>query len=300
MELSSMLKGIEKSGTVHFTSVIKKLRQKGKEIIDFAVGDPEFMTLSPIIDATKEALSHGKTKYDEVSGILELRAAIAKKYTGYNEDNIIISNGSKQSLFHLFQVLIDPGDEVILIRPHWPTFAQQIKIAGGTPVIVNTKNHQLDFHAIEQAITKKTKAIVINSPNNPTGAIYPFKDLRLLTQLAKTHNFFIISDEAYSSFIYDGLKHHSIFSIDNDVRDRIIIVGSFSKSYYMSGFRIGYLAAEKYIIDSITRLQEHTTGNVCTFAQYGAIAALSIDKNLMSRQRSELWKKRDLACGHAS
>lgn len=299
MELSNRIQSVKKSGTVQFTTLIKNLRQEDKEIIDFAVGDPEFSTLSPIIKATQKALSHGKTKYDEVSGVFALRSAIAKLYNGYDENNIIISNGSKQVLFNLFQVILNPEDEVILIRPHWPSFSQQIKIAGGVPVVVDSKRHQLDLSKIEKAITNKTKAIVINSPNNPTGAIYPLEDLRQIAQMAIAHDFFIISDEAYASIIYDGEPHHSIFSIE-EAHDRTLIIGSFSKSYYMSGFRVGYMAAQKHFIDSITRMQEHTTGNVCTFAQYGAIAALSMEDGILEEQQLKLSKKRDMACGYAS
>lgn len=299
MRLSDRIQSIEESKTVRFTSLVERLRGEGREIINFAVGEPEFETPQEVIASTKNALDAQKTRYGAVQGLPELRHRLAEQFEAYDKDNIIVTNGSKQALFAIFQVICNAFDEVIIPRPCWVSFSQQVRLAGGTPVFVNTKNHQLDCDEIENAITGRTKAILINTPNNPTGAVYPKKDIEAVARLSLAHGLYIISDEAYDLFVYDGLKHASVFAIE-DVRDRVVITGSFSKRYSMTGFRVGYLAAPKDFIRAVSKLQSHTTGNVCTFAQYGAIAALSLDKELMARRHSELEKKRNIAYGYAS
>jgi aspartate aminotransferase len=247
-----------------------------------------------VIESTKQALDQGMTRYGTVSGLQELKSGLAGQFDGYDDCNIIISNGSKQSLFSIFQVICNPSDEVIIPRPYWVSFPQQVIMAGGKPVYVDTRNHQLNCEAIEQAITPRTRAILINSPNNPTGAVYPAKDLEKISRLALAHNLYIISDEAYHLFVYDGLKTPGLFE-DKMIRDRLIVIRSFSKTFNMTGFRIGYMAASSDIINAVGRLQSHLTGNVCSFAQYGALAALDMDEDLFTEWRDDLQKQRDYA-----
>ncbi|OQX10735.1 MAG: aminotransferase class I and II [Desulfobacteraceae bacterium IS3] len=299
MKLSNRIESVEESGTVKFTPLIQKLKQEGREIISFAIGEPEYDTPAPVIEATKHALDAQKTKYGPVSGIPELRAALAKQFYGYDADNIIISNGSKHSLYSLFQVLCDPGDEVIIPKPCWTSFPQQVKLAGGIPVLLDTIKAQLDCEGIEKAITPKTKAILLNSPNNPTGAVYPKEDMERIARLSLKHDLYIVSDEAYDIFVYDGIDYKSFFAF-HEVRDRAIITKSFSKTYSMTGFRIGYIAASKAIVNAVAKCQGHATGNVCSFAQYGALAALSLDERIFSQWRTELERKRDIAYGYVS
>jgi aspartate aminotransferase len=306
MKLSDKIESVEGSQTVAFTALIQQLRQEGREIIDLAVGEPEFDTPAAVIDATKNALDAQKTRYGPVNGISELRGLLAAQFSGYDIDNILITNGSKQALFMIFQAICDPADEVIIPMPFWVSFIEQVKLAGGKPVPIATKDHQLNCEAIEAAVTPRTKAILINSPNNPSGAVYPMADLQKIARLADDHNLFIVADEAYEAFVYDKYKHASMFDIEG-IRNRVIVTRSFSKSYSMTGFRIGYIAAPGQIIAALSKIQSHLSGNVCTlsgnvctFAQYGALAGLSLDEQLLSARHSELQQKRDIAFQYVS
>jgi aspartate aminotransferase len=299
MKLSDNIQSIAESKTVAFTSVIQQLRRQGRQIIDLAVGEPQFDTPAAIIDATQKALDAQKTRYSPVKGLTELRTRLAAQFSIYDIDNILITNGSKQALFMIFQVICDPADEVIIPAPYWVSFVEQVKLAGGKPVIVATEDHQLNCEAIERAITTRTKAILINSPSNPSGAVNPRADLQKIARLAQDHNLFIVADEAYDAFVYDGLTHTSMFDIAT-VRNRTIVTRSFSKSYSMTGFRVGYVAAPRQIIAALSKLQSHLSGNVCTFAQHGALAAFSLDDQFLSARRNELQKKRDIAYRYVS
>jgi aspartate aminotransferase len=294
MKLSDRINSVEESQTNRFTQLLQQMRQQGRDVINLAVGEPQSETPPPVIEATKQALDQGMTRYGTVSGLQELKSGLAGQFDGYDDRNIIISNGSKQCLFSIFQVICNPSDEVIIPRPYWVSFAQQVLIAGGKPVFVDTSNHQLDCEAIEQAITSKTRAILVNSPNNPTGAVFPYKDLKTIARLAIEHDLNIISDEAYGLFVYDGLKAPSPFEIES-VRDRLIVIRSFSKTFNMTGFRIGYMAAPSDIIKAVSKLQSHLTGNVCSFAQHGALAALELDESQFTEWCIELEQKRDYA-----
>jgi aspartate aminotransferase len=299
MKLSQRIKGVATSRTVRFTSLIEQLRGEGREIINFAVGEPEYATPREIVTATQAALEHGHTRYGPVAGLGELRSALAGFFEGYGPGNILIANGSKQILYAVFQVILNPGDEVILPNPHWVSFSQQIRLAGARPVTVETRGHQLDCRAIAAAVTPKTRAILVNSPNNPTGAVYPPSDLAWIARLACDHDLWIIADEAYEFFVYDGLENQSLCSF-KEIRDRLIVVRSFSKSFSMTGFRIGYAAGPEHLIKALSKLQSHLTGNVCTFAQHGALAALDLDPMIIKKWRDQLEEKRDIAYGHAS
>lgn len=299
MRLSQRIQGVETSRTVRFTSLIERLRADGREIINFAVGEPEYATPGEIVAATQAALAKGHTRYGPVAGIGALRSALAGGFDGCGPDNILIANGSKQILYAVFQVLLNPGDEVILPNPHWVSFSQQIRLAGAKPVTVETRGHQLDCEAIAAAVTPKTRVILVNSPNNPTGAVYPPPDLARIARLACDHDLWIIADEAYEFFLYDGLENQSLFSFE-EIRDRLIVVRSFSKSFSMTGFRIGYAAGPGHLIQALAKLQSHLTGNVCTFAQHGALAALELSPAVIQKWQNELEEKRNIAHGYAS
>ncbi len=294
MKLSAKIQSTAGSQTVAFTALIQQLRQEGRKIIDLAVGEPQFDTPAAVIEATKNALDAQKTRYSPVGGLAELRTPLAAQFSGYDIDNILITNGSKQALFMIFQVICDPADEVIIPTPFWVSFIEQVKLAGGKPVPVATNAHQLDCEAIERAVTPRTRAILINSPNNPSGAVYPKTDLQKIARLADDHNLFIVADEAYNTFVYDGHAHASMFDIER-ARNRVIVTRSFSKSFSMTGFRIGYVAAPGEVVAALSKIQSHLSGNVCTFAQYGALAALLLDGHLLSARHSEMQQKRDLA-----
>ncbi len=299
MKLSDRINQIEASGTVKFTNLIQQLRGQGRAIIDLAVGEPPYDTPGAVLEATKQALDAGKTKCSPVAGVPELKSRLAQQFDGYDERNIVISNGSKQCLFTMFQVICNPLDEVIIPRPYWVSFPQQVKLAGGRPVFVDTSNHQLDCEKIERAITSKTRAILINSPNNPTGAVYSAEALAGVGKIALEHNLYLISDEAYCLFVYDGYNAASLFNFE-DIRPLLIITRSFSKHFGMTGFRIGYVAASREFIRAFTALQSHLTGNVCTFGQYGALAALSMDDRDPEGWRADMQQKRDYAWQRAT
>jgi aspartate aminotransferase len=299
MRLSDRIQAIEESKTVQYTPLIQQLRAAGKEVINLAVGEPEYDTPPEIIAATKRALDAQETRYSAVGGISELKSRLSRQFDGYDENNIILSNGSKQSLYSIFQVICNPGDQIIIPRPYWVSFSEQVRLAGAKPVFVNTVNHRLDCKAIEEAINPKTRAILLNSPNNPTGAVFPKKDLEQIVRIALTHDLFLISDEAYALFVYDGVEYESVFTFEA-VRERLVVIRSFSKSYSMTGFRIGYAAAPNAIVNAMRKFQSHLTGNVCTFAQHGALAALELDNSVIEQRRYDLEKKRDMAYQRAS
>jgi len=299
MKLAKRITKIKESETLKIGQRIKQLQSHGKSVINFAVGELDFETPEEIKQATKHALDQNKTRYAETSGLPELKSTISKKLQRDNhipcaEDNILLSNGSKQVLYSIFQVLCNPGDEVIIPTPYWVSFSEQVKLAGAKPVFVQTKNHQLDVDKIKKAITKKTKIMIINTPNNPTGAVYNKESLKAVAELAVQKKITILSDEAYELLTYEK-PHISIASLSEDIRGQTITVQSFSKIFSMTGFRLGYLCAEKEIVQAVNKLQSHISSNPCTFAQYGAIAAYMLDKRVIADRVSILRKRRDLA-----
>ena len=294
MKLSNKINAIAGSQTVAFTTLIQQLQQDGRQIIDLAVGEPQLDTPAAVIEATQNALTAQKTRYSPVNGLLELRTRLADQFDGWGMENILITNGAKQALYMIFQAICDFTDEVIVPVPYWVSFVEQVKLAGGRPVPVATQQHQLDVAAIEQALTPRTRAILINSPNNPSGAVYPMEDLHKIARLAADHDLIIVADEAYNAFVYDGTAYESMFGIEA-ARDRLIVTRSFSKNYSMTGFRIGYAAAPAEVIAALSKIQSHLTGNVCTFAQYGALAALALEEEWLSARQTDLQQKRDMA-----
>ena len=292
--LASRTAVISESKTTRVFTLAQQLRQQGKDIISLAVGEPDFDTPSEIIQATSQALAAQATRYSPVAGIDELRSELAKGFEGFGAEQIVVSNGAKQALHTIFQVLCNPEDEVIVPTPCWVSFPEQIKMAGGRPVLVETVDHQIAPQAIEDAITRRTKAILINTPNNPTGAVYPEKMLRQVAAIAEKHGIFIISDEAYHAYTFGDNPHVSMWDAAGR-SDRVITVRSFSKHYNMTGFRLGYAATHPSIIQSMIKIQSHISGNVCTFAQHGALAALQMDQSVVERRRKELERRKDYA-----
>src|SRR3989344_5551960 len=280
--LSNRIQSVEESKTLKFKPLIQEQIAQGKKVIDFAMGELDFETPEEIKTSTKHALDKNKTRYAQTSGIAELRSVIAKKLRRdnslkYSDDDIIVSNGSKQTLYQIFQVLCNPGDEVIIPVPYWVSFAEQVKLAGAKPVFVQTKQHQLDIQTIENSITKKTKAIVVNSPNNPTGAVFKESDMKAVAKLAVDNNI------------------TSIASFSDVIRQHTITVQSFSKPYAMTGFRLGYAAAPKDIIKAMSKLQDHLTSNACTFAEYGAIEAYTMNQKIVRERIAEMEARRNIA-----
>lgn len=281
--LAKRIKNIKTSSTLAIQEEVLKLKKEGKEIISFTVGQPDFDTPINIKDAAKLALDNGYTKYTAVAGIIELREALSKKLKNknnlhYSPNNIIVSNGGKQSLMNAIYAIIDNNDEVIIPKPYWLSYTEMIKIAGGISVLIETKainSYKITADEFEKAITPNTKAIIINSPNNPTGAVYTRDELIKLGEIATKYNLYIISDEVYEYLNYTNEKHCSIASINEDLHRRTITINALSKAYAMTGWRIGYMASNDDIIKAATKIQSQQTSNICSIAQYAAIEALS-------------------------
>ncbi len=300
MKLSKRVEEIAPSGSIAIAEQIVTLRRSGKKIIGLNVGEPDFDAHNDIISATQDALHSGKTRYSLVAGEIQLREEIAKyvnkKYSIESEvENILVGNGSKQIIYNTFQAIINPGDEVIVPIPYWVTIPESVKLAGGKSIYVNSqKDFHLDIKAIEKAVTKKTKAIYINTPNNPSGVVYTKEELKELEVILIKHDLILVSDEAYEALVYDH-DFISPLSISEEMKKRTICIQSFSKTFCMTGFRIGYMLADKNVIKSISKFQGHLCGNVAPFTQFGAISALNNQEKILRPILKEMKKRRDLS-----
>lgn len=273
MRLARRIARIDASPTAAFIPLMRELRRNGQDVINLAIGEPEFATPAPVVAATVHALENGHTRYDATGGLSALRQRLAADFEGLDPENIVVTNGAKQALFSIFQTICDPGDEVILPVPCWVSFGAQVRLAGAEPVSVPCRgDHQLDMEAIARAVGPRTRAIIVNSPNNPTGAVYPRQTFEALAQLACDNDFYIVADEAYRDFVYPPHEPFTAWSL-TELRERLIVVRSFSKTAAMTGFRVGYIAAPGDLARALERLQSHLCGNVCTFVQYGAVVA---------------------------
>ncbi|NJM56958.1 MAG: pyridoxal phosphate-dependent aminotransferase [Synechococcales cyanobacterium RU_4_20] len=283
MKLAARIAQVSPSMTLAVAARAKAMQAEGLDVCSFSAGEPDFDTPEHIKAAAKQALEEGKTRYGAASGEPALREAIAHKLRtdnqlDYSAAQILVTNGGKQSLYNLMQVLLDPGDEVIIPSPYWVSYPEMVKLAGGKPVIVTTEaeqNFKISPEQLRQAITPQTKLVVLNSPSNPTGMVYTPAEVRAIAQVILDHDLLVVSDEIYEKILYDGAEHLSIGSVSSALLERTIISHGFAKAYAMTGWRLGYLAGPLEIVQAATTLQSQSTSNVCTFAQYGAIAALS-------------------------
>lgn len=301
MELSRKAQAIEPSLTLAITAKAKEMKEKGIDVISFSAGEPDFNTPKNIINAAIKAMEDGNTKYTSVNGILQLREAICKKFKDdngleYNPSQIVVSTGAKQSLANTFLAILNPGDEVIVSTPYWVSYPELIKLADGKPVFVegNEKsNYKFTKENLEKAVTAKTKAIVLNTPNNPTGTIYNKEELEVIADFAKKYDIIIISDEMYEKLVYDNENHISIASLSKDAYERTIVINGLSKSYAMTGWRIGYCAASEKIAKLMTSIQSHVTSNVCSITQYAAVEALNGPQDEITKMINEFEKRRN-------
>ncbi len=282
MKLASRVNQVTPSLTLAIDSLAKEMKKNGEDVCSFSAGEPDFDTPIHIRAAAKKALDEGKTRYGPAAGEAGLRKAIAEKLLrdnqlAYNADNVIVTNGGKQSLYNLIMALIEAGDEVIIPAPYWLSYPEMVTLAGGTSVIVNTslENHyKITPEQLEAAITPKTKLFVLNSPSNPTGIVYTPEEIAALAKIVVEKDILVVSDEIYEKILYDGAIHRSIASFGPEIFQRSIISNGFAKAFSMTGWRVGYIAGPVEIVKAMTKIQGHSTSNVCTFAQYGAIAAL--------------------------
>jgi aspartate aminotransferase len=283
MQLSKKAGNINPSITLAITAKANELKSQGIDVVSFGAGEPDFNTPENIIQAAIKAMHDGKTKYTPAGGILELKQTICNKFKNdnnleYKPSQITISTGAKQCLANAFMAILNPEDEVLIPVPYWVSYPELVKLADGVPVFVETSkenNYKYTISDLEKATTDKTKAILINSPNNPTGTIYHEEELLEIANFAKEHNLLIISDEIYEKLIYDGEKHISIAALNEDAYQRTIVINGVSKTYSMTGWRLGYVAASEKITKLMTSIQSHMTSNVNTIAQYAAIEALN-------------------------
>ncbi len=290
--LSQKNLGIEESMTLAITAKAKQLKESGVNIVSFGAGEPDFNTPKYIRDCAIARIEKGGNGYTEASGLLDLKKAVCTKLLSdnqltYKPNQIVISSGAKHSLFNALQAICNPGDEVIIPSPYWVSYYELTKMADAVPVLVEASAANLfkvTREQLESAVTANTKAILINSPNNPTGAVYTREELQAIGDFATKHDLYIISDEIYEKLIY-GEKHISIASLSDDLYARTIVVNGLSKAYAMTGWRIGYTASSVEIANIMSNVQSHATSNPNTIAQYAGIEALMGDQSAIEEMR---------------
>lgn len=301
MIYSQKAEKIAPSLTLAITAKAKQLKKEGIDVIGFGAGEPDFDTPENIEEAAIDAIKKGYTRYTPASGINELKEAIVKKFKrdnnlNYKASNVMISTGAKQCLSNIFQAILNPGDEVIVPVPYWVSYPELIKLSDGVPVYAQceeSNNFKYTREILEGSITPRTKAIIINSPNNPLGTVYSKEELTMIAEFAHQHDILIISDEIYEKLIYGDKKHISIASISNDAFERTIVINGVSKSYAMTGWRIGYTAADEKLIKIMSNIQSHTTSNPNSIAQYASVEALNGEQKSLDIMVNEFAKRRN-------
>jgi aspartate aminotransferase len=303
MQLADRVSQVTPSLTLSITAKALALKAEGVDVCSFSAGEPDFPSPAHVVAAAKQALDEGKTKYGPAAGIPQLRQAIADKLARDNQlnfapDQIIVTNGGKHSLYNLMMAMVNPGDEVIIPVPYWVSYPEMVKLAGGNPKLVNTdagSGYKITPEQLEAAITDKTKLFVLNSPSNPTGMVYTPDEIKQLAAVLERHqHVWVVSDEIYEKILYDGAQHLSIGAVSPTMHDRTIISSGFAKAYSMTGWRVGYLAAPKDLIKAATTIQGHSTSNVCTFAQYGGLAALQGSQDCVEEMRQAFAQRREV------
>jgi aspartate aminotransferase len=299
-DISSKLKSIQPSVTLAITAKAKSLKAQGVDIIGFGAGEPDFRTPKHIRDAAINAIENESIGYTAASGMESLKQAICDKLKRdnnleYTQDQIVVSNGAKHSLFNTLAAICNPGDEVIVPNPYWVSYPELVRLVDANPVFVECPEEaefKYTVKALEAAITDKTKAIILNTPNNPTGTAYKEEDLRAIADLAVKHNIYVISDEIYEKLLYEG-THTSIASFNEDIKDLTIVVNGVAKAYAMTGWRIGYTACNKEIAKTMSNFQSHATSNPNTIAQYATIEALNGSEETLNEMIKAFKERRD-------
>jgi aspartate aminotransferase len=302
MKLAARVSQVTPSITLAIAAKAKSMKAEGIDVCSFSAGEPDFDTPAHIKAAAAKALDEGKTKYGPAAGEPGLREAIAQKLKtdnglNYKSENVLVTNGGKHSLYNLIVALIDPGDEVIIPAPYWLSYPEMVTLAGGKSVIVHTDastGYKITPEQLKKAITPKTKLFVLNSPSNPTGMVYTPEEIKALAKVIVDADILVVSDEIYEKILYDGAEHISIGSLGAEIFARTLISNGFAKGYSMTGWRLGYLAGPIEIIKAASTIQGHSTSNVCTFAQYGAIAALQGSQDCVEEMRQAFAKRRQV------
>lgn len=299
--IAKRVQNIASSATLDITTKAKALKKEGFDVVNFAGGEPDFDTPQYIKKAAIDAINKGFTKYTPATGTPELKEAVCGKFKNdngldYKPSQIVVSCGAKHSLYNIFQVICDKGDEVLTPSPYWLSYPEMIKLSESVPVVVrpDEKTSKVTVKILEKYVTKKTKALIINSPSNPAGTVYTENELRDLADFVVKHNIYVISDEIYEKLIYDELKHVSIASFNKKIYDLTFVVNGVSKSYSMTGWRIGYLAGREDIVKAIAAFQSHSTSNPTSISQAAALAALTIKDPAPAEMVREFQKRRDI------
>jgi aspartate aminotransferase len=303
--LSERARKIKPSPTLAIDSKAKSMKASGEDVISFGVGEPDFDTPDNIKEAAVRAMKEGFTKYTAVGGIDALKDAIIDKLKrdnglSYKREEIIASCGAKHSLYNIAQALYGPGDEVIIPSPFWVSYPDQVILNDATPVFVKTyevDSFTVSYEALKQSITERTKALILNSPSNPTGMIYSRKALERIADLAVKHDFYVISDEIYEKLVYDDAEHISIASLGGEVKERTIVVNGLSKSHAMTGWRIGYAAGPADIVKAMTNIQSQSTSNPASIVQKAAVEALTGPQGFVEMMRREFDERRRFLVG---
>ncbi|MGA8942483.1 MAG: pyridoxal phosphate-dependent aminotransferase [Thermoactinomyces sp.] len=302
MKLSGRVQQLASSPTLAITAKAKALKQQGHDVIGLGAGEPDFNTPVHIIEAAKKAMDAGYTKYTATGGIPELKQAIVDKLQKdnsliYKPSQILVTVGAKYALYCLFQALLDEGDEVIIPAPYWVSYVEQVKLAAGRPVILpgsEDTQFKITPEQLKQAITDRTRALILNSPSNPTGMLYTESELRAIGKVCVEHDILIVSDEIYEHLIYDpDEKHVSIASLGSDLYERTIIINGVSKTYSMTGWRIGYAAGSEELIKAMNKISDHSTSNPTSIAQYAAIEALTGTQEPIAEMKKAFKERRD-------
>lgn len=301
LSVSHRCQSISPSPTLAIDARAKEMKAAGVDVVSFGAGEPDFPTPAHIIDAAKEALDLGLTRYTPASGTFELRKAICGKLERdndlfYKPQDIVVSSGAKHSLYNIFQTILDPGDEVLIPTPCWVSYPEMVRMAGGVPVFIPT-SEATDFiptrRDIASRVTRRTKAMVITSPSNPCGSIWPKEMLQFVADLAVSHPFYVVSDEIYEKLIYDGEKHFSIANCSEEIKNQTFVVNGMSKAYAMTGWRIGYVAGPLQEIKAMTSFQSHATSNPNSIAQYAAMKALQSGDTCIKPMVAEFERRRN-------
>jgi len=301
MNLSAKALGISPSITLKVTALAKKMKQEGRDVVGFGAGEPDFDTPANIVEAAKKALDLGLTRYTPAAGTVELRKAVVqhlmdKNGLSYEPGQIVISNGAKHSLFNAFAAILNPGDEVIIPMPYWLTYPELVRMHDGVPVFLETDDtFKATADSIRAAITPNTKALILNSPSNPCGTVYTRDELSAIAEVAVEAGIFVVSDEIYDELIYEG-EHVSIASLGEAIKQQTILVNGVSKTYAMTGWRIGYTASTKEIAALMDAYQSHATSNPNSIAQYAAVEALAGPQDAVARMREAFDGRRKLLC----
>jgi len=301
MGLANRILKVGASVTLAITAKAKKMCKDGIDVVSFGAGEPDFDTPKNIKDAANKAIGEGFTKYTPAGGIPELKEAICQKFKKdnkleYNPSQIVVSCGAKHSIYNAIQVLCQKGDEVIIPSPYWVSYPEMVKLAEATPVTVNTKREngfRMTKDELKKAITKKTKLLILNSPSNPTGAVYDKNELFVISELAVDKRIYVLSDEIYEKILYDGTNHASIASFNKKIYDLTLVANGVSKTYSMTGWRIGYLAGPQEVIAAINNLQSHSTSNPVSISQKAALEAILGSQDFISNMVGEFTKRRD-------